>query len=248
MSGTAFFMRLTGNATTDYFMLFTNKHVVDGSTSVRVTCHIGKDGRPTGSFVDCAIDTTGDFVIRHSDPSIDLCGVFFAPTIHEVRQKGMDIFMTTLTTDLFPKDDEWEDFDAIEEVTMIGCPNGIYDTFNNFPIARRGSTATALGRLYNGRPEFMVDMACFPGSSGSPIFLYDRNGFIDKRTNTYRLGEQRIRFVGVLHAGPKINNAGMIVMSKTPSVSVGTMMHLGYAIRSSKILDLHQDIRRLYPF
>ncbi len=44
---------------------------------------------------------------------------------------------------------------------MIGYPNGIWDEANNMPIIRRGITATHPNFNYNGKPEFMIDAACF---------------------------------------------------------------------------------------
>ncbi len=125
---------------------------------------------------------------------------------------------------------------------MIGCPRGISDEVNNLPIVRRGITATSLSKLYNGKPEFMVDMACFPGSSGSPIFLYNRNGFFDRKQNSYMMGTTRLKFVGVLYAGPLVTNDGQLVLGQVPRVAVQSMMHLGNALRSTTVLEIGAEI------
>ena len=127
---------------------------------------------------------------------------------------------------------------------MVGCPRGIFDEKNNIPIARRGITATPLGKKYEGNDQFVVDMACFPGSSGSPIFVYDRNGFLDRKQNTYQIGAQRVFFVGVLFAGPVITNAGKIVMGQPTEVQVATAMHLGYAVRSTAMHAIEDLLRK----
>lgn len=90
----------------------------------------------------------------------------------------------------------------------------------------------------------MVDMACFPGSSGSPVFIYDRNGYRDRRTNTYNMGQQRIVFVGILYAGPQITNNGQIILGQQPRVMVAAMMHLGNVIRSSALHAIDAELRR----
>ena len=54
---------------------------------------------------------------------------------------------------------------------MIGYPIGLIDEYNNKPIVRKGITATTYNIDYNGKKEFLIDIACFPGSSGSPIFI-----------------------------------------------------------------------------
>lgn len=88
----------------------------------------------------------------------------------------------------------------------------------------------------------MVDMACFPGSSGSPIFVYDRNGYLDRKTNSYNIGASRIHFVGVLYSGPLITNDGRIVLQQHPKVEVSAMMHLGNAIRSSQLHGIQGEV------
>ena len=40
------------------------------------------------------------------------------------------------------------------------------------PILRRGTTATPIALNFEGRPEFLIDAAVYPGSSGSPVFVY----------------------------------------------------------------------------
>jgi len=44
---------------------------------------------------------------------------------------------------------------------MIGYPSGLWDTKNNLPIVRKGITATTPYFDYNGKREFLVDIAAF---------------------------------------------------------------------------------------
>jgi len=81
----------------------------------------------------------------------------------------------------------------------------------------------------------MNDMACFPGSSGSPIFLFNRDGCLDRKNNAYMMGATGFFLVGVLYSGPLITNEGRIVLGQAPTVEVASMMHLGYAISSAEI-------------
>lgn len=66
------------------------------------------------------------------------------------------------------------ELDAIEDITFVGYPSGMFDTHNFLPIARRGTTATPISVDYQGKPTFLIDAAVFPGSSGSPVFLANR--------------------------------------------------------------------------
>ncbi len=242
-TGTGFMFAFAQDGNQIVPCIVTNKHVVNGADMIRARLHFGKDDQPTGEYVDCNFDISGGVPFWHPNPDIDLCAFAYADIIRQAESQGKTIFFRHLDMSLVPEDDDWPYFDALEEVTMIGCPNGLADEVNNLPISRRGITATSLGKDYNGKPEFMVDMACFPGSSGSPIFIYDRNGYLDRKANTYNMGTQRIKLVGILYSGPLISNDGRIVLSHMPRVEVASMMHLGNAIRASELRVLDRLIR-----
>lgn len=145
---------------------------------------------------------------------------------------------------MIPDDSQWNNFDAIEDVIMIGCPRGIFDEANNLPIVRKGTTASALSKRYNGRSKFMVDMACFPGSSGSPVFLNQSN-YYDKINNAMVMG-MRFFFLGVMYAGPTFTAVGQIALGQQPRIEVAGMMHLGQVIRSSEIVPLENELRKRF--
>jgi hypothetical protein len=242
-AGTGFFMRFDTSADRAFLAIVTNKHVVSSGDMVTALCHFEKDGGPSGKFCSCNMGTPA-MVIEHPDPDVDLCAIAFSDIMNKAGDQGTPLFVKFLALELVPENDDWQYFDAMEEVTMIGCPNGISDETNNLPIVRRGITATSLGKNYNGKQEFMVDMACFPGSSGSPIFLYDRNGYLDRRANTFRIGASRLKLVGVLYAGPRIANNGQIILTQPPTFEVATMMHLGNAIKSTQLRTLHEEVKK----
>lgn len=222
-------------------LLVTNKHVIEGADQVQVMAHLSpnlEERGPTGEYAQCEIHLDEVLVYHHPDPNIDLVGINFAGTIALSVEHGRPLYTVGLDERLLPNPEQWEQFDAIEEVVMVGCPKGIYDQHNISPISRRGISATPLANLYEGREEFLVDMACFPGSSGSPVFMLNRDGFLDRSTNSYRMGEGRFFFLGILYAGPTITNEGVVILNKQPTAHVATMMHLGQCIRSTKVLDI----------
>jgi hypothetical protein len=226
--------------------IITNKHVVEGATEVTAVCHIADKSFPSGKFIPCTVSTAAPYVVFHPDKDVDLCALMFGPILHQANETGTPLFFRHLDPSLIPTNEEWEYFDAIEDVTMIGCPRGISDEANNLPIVRRGITASALSKRYNGKDEFMVDMACFPGSSGSPIFLYDRNGYHDRKTNSYLVGASRIKLIGILYAGPLVTNDGRIILGQAPKITVNSMMHLGNALRASALHVIKAEIQRQF--
>lgn len=234
-TGTGFFYLFQQSEHGSVPCITTNKHVVENADMLRVRCHFAEDGKPSGQFVDCDIDLSGGVPLWHPNPEIDLCAIPFAAIINQAESQKKPLFYCFLDKSIVPKDDDWQYFDSLEDVLMIGCPNGISDEINNLPIARRGVSATSLSKNYNGKPEFMVDMACFPGSSGSPIFVYDRNGYLDRRSNAYNIGATRLQLVGILYSGPLISNSGKIILSHLPRIETASMMHLGNAIKSSEL-------------
>ncbi len=237
-TGTGFFMRFHLDEDYETVAIITNKHVLEGAKAVTAVCHIAEDNAPSGKFVPCTVPVDDHHVIYHPSPDVDLCAVLFTPILLQAREAGTPLFFASVELDLIPREDQWQYFDAIETVTMIGCPRGISDEANNLPIVRRGITASALSKGYNGKPEFMVDMACFPGSSGSPIFIFDRDGYFDREKSVYAMGKERLLLVGILYSGPLVSNDGKLILGQVPRVAVQTMMHLGNALRSSAIFGI----------
>lgn len=244
-TGTGFFMKFADDGNIFVPAIVTNKHVVQDCDQIVAICHIADQDQPSGKFVSCAITIAPGSYINHPDIGIDLCALPIGDIMNQAVDAGTPLFLRTLDFGVVPAPDDWQYFDAIEDVTMIGCPNGISDTVNNLPIVRRGITASSLAMRYNGKDEFMVDMACFPGSSGSPVFIYDRNGYMDRRRNSYVMGSSRILLVGILYAGPQIANSGHLILAQPPQVAVAAMMHLGNVIRASALKQLDVEFRKL---
>ncbi|WP_010161204.1 S1 family peptidase [Sphingomonas sp. PAMC 26617] len=243
-TGTGFFWNASTEPGQMALSIVTNKHVMANAEAVVIRFHLATDAtatEPSGRFSNYQIDVPLKEVVGHPDPSVDLCAFGIAGIIPDLQSKGQTLFYKNLSAENIPKPADWLNFDAIEDVLMIGCPNGIVDEFNNRPIVRRGITATSMDRRYNDKPEFMVDMACFPGSSGSPVFI-NQLGYLDRATDTYKLDARRFFLVGVLYAGPLINNLGTITFGKAPTVQVASMMHLGNVIQGAELLILNQAI------
>ncbi|RSP91914.1 serine protease [Acinetobacter baumannii] len=238
-AGTGFYTSF--RKTSEYIapMLITNKHVIENADSIFIQCHIKhpNHNRPSGKLIRVSL-SLNDKVFNHPDSNVDLCAIPLIDLINQTNNDGNIIFVSPIHMSWIPDESDWEYFDAIEEVTMIGCPNGLFDSVNNLPLIRQGVTATSPNKPYNGKQEFMVDMACFPGSSGSPILLYNPSGYFDKRTGSYFFGKTRLKLIGVLYAGPQISNTGQIILNKGPQFEISSMMHLGIAIRSSELKKL----------
>ena len=142
-----------------------------------------------------------------------------AGAINDMQSKGANIFFKSIDVSLIPTDDIIDDLAAVEDVTFIGYPNSIYDTVNKIPIIRQGITATPIWNDFQGKEEFLIDAGVFPGSSGSPVFIYNRGTYPTK--DGIAIGS-RILFVGVLartlqrkdKAGLDYLDLGVVINSK----------------------------------
>ncbi|MDF1929964.1 hypothetical protein PGH45_07675 [Legionella pneumophila] len=133
------------------------------------------------------------------------------------------------------------------KVLMIGYPIGLWDEVNNFPIVRNGITASHPSLDFNGRSIGIIDMACFPGSSGSPVLIC-LQGFHDKVGN-YHIGANKNILLGLLSSGPYLTQSGKIEIKEIPTTnmvpvaSFNQMIHLGYYVKAKEILVLCEHIK-----
>jgi hypothetical protein len=244
--GTGFFWR-TWVGERYILSLVTNKHVLEGATALEIPVRMrttGSSGLPDG-VQNVRIELGAGGRCDHPDSAVDLSAISITFLASMPEMAGRSLYLIALSANNIPNEMQWREFDAIEDVLMLGCPNGLYDEVNGLPIFRRGVTASHISYNHKGRDEFLIDAACFPGSSGSPVFLYSTGANFDRETRGFSLGNIRAFFVGILYAGPTINHRGEIVLSAPPSVLTATTMHLGYVIRSTQMTQMDAQILAL---
>ncbi len=248
--GTGFFFGFIKEGNTQIPCLVTNKHVVEGAIRGRFLLHVAdQDDNPQiGSSVTVDLNDFESRWIPHPDSSVDLCVMPIAPLFHEAKQKGKQIFFLSFDSSIVPSIDDTRGFDALEEVVMIGYPIGIWDSKNNMPVVRRGITATNVTMDYEGRQEFLIDAACFPGSSGSPVLLFNLGGYAMK-TGAFVVGS-RIKLLGVLYAGPQYSAEGELVIMNLPTqqkvVTLSQIpINLGICIKAQRILEFEPLLKSI---
>ncbi|MCL6677586.1 serine protease [Akkermansia muciniphila] len=150
-----------------------------------------------------------------------------------------------LTPNQIPNRKQTENFDAIEDILFIGYPTGIYDTYNNSPIARKGITATPISLNYEGKYQFLIDASIFPGSSGSPVFLIFQNINQTKDLRATCKESIQVFLLGIITEGYSYGNS-IKNNSYPPSVPIiipKQMIDLGVVIKSSELIKLINDSR-----
>ncbi len=252
-TGTGFFFQFLKDESTGNHIpvVITNKHVIEGSCKGRIIFTLAdsnNDPLDTEHF-RFNLDNFETFWIKHPDPVVDLCAMPIAPFLKEAENRNKSLFYISLEKSLIPTEKQLAEFSALEEILMVGYPNGIWDHVNNKPILRKGVTATHPNFDYCGKKEIMIDAACFPGSSGSPVFIFNEGGYRDKKGNTY-LGQNRIILLGVLSAGPQHTTQGEIEIVDVPTgkrpVAISRIPNnLGLIIKSERILELEKLFGKL---
>lgn len=243
-TGTGFFIYLNKPEGEDFKpILITNKHVIKDAEVGTLTLTILKDGNIAGTEkIEIPFSNFESFWVPHPDETIDLCMLNFKTVEMAMTKTGKEFFYLPLILEMIPDSDVAANFDTMEEVTMIGYPNGIWDSYNNKPIFRKGVTATDLRLDYDGRPEFLIDMAVFGGSSGSPI-LYTNNRLQPQMGGVANL--RQIYLVGILYAGFQHRANGEIKVVEIPQtqrtiVETSVPNNLGIVIKAEKLLDFRK--------
>lgn len=198
-AGTAFlFAHKKGDSS--YPFVVTNKHVVMGMREGALSFLQRKDQSPhLGQGFRLGINGWHDAWFGHPSPDIDIAVCPFAPLEAHIKQLyGLDLFYRYVSTEMIPSTEQAAKLDALESVTFIGYPNGIWDSQNLLPVARRGVTASPISIDFENTPRFLIDASVFGGSSGSPVFLLSQGMYTDKTGGTV-IGS-RLLFVGVVAA------------------------------------------------
>ena len=122
----------------------------------------------------------------------------------------------------------------------MGYPNGISDTVHNIPVIRRGITATPAYLNFRGKDEFLIDAAIYPGSSGSPVLLYDQGAWANRSGAT--IVGTRFALLGVVFGVFNSLATGemKIVPAPTQWRTLVTSLipnNLGVCVKASHILD-----------
>lgn len=238
--GTGFIINLCEDGDKCIPVLITNNHVVENSIkTVFQFCKANDVGEPLDrepfSFI-----YTGNNWIHHPDPEVDLRCLPIGRELNKLANEGIKIFYIPLSIKMIPDESIIKDLSALEEIVMVGYPIGLSDSYNHKPIIRKGSTATHPRNDYQGKKEILIDMPCFPGSSGSPVFILNEGSY--STPNGLYMGT-RIYFIGVLYGGPEFTTAGTLqfgALPTMPKVLTNIPINLGIMIKTQRIIEFEK--------
>lgn len=222
-----------------YPFLVTNKHVISGAQKGVLTFLQGLDGKPLfGTGYRLNIESFERIWHGHANANIDVTITPLAPLVNHIKNAGVDVYFRMIGSELIPSEDDLKHVDAIEEVVFIGYPIGIWDTKNLLPVVRKGISASPIAMDFRGEPQFLVDASIFPGSSGSPVFLYNPGMYADKSGGT--VVGTRLRFLGIIASVFFHQDVNEIGIRSIPTVDIPVvvskqMIDLGVVFKATTI-------------
>ena len=227
-SGTGFIFSIMEKDNMSIPLLITNYHVLEDVEIGCIELHNSEQDKPTNETIKVQFDKT--VLTDNRLGNLDLVAIPLAGTFNDFNTKGIQIFYRTVDQNMIPSDEQIEEFSAMENITFIGYPSGLYDNINKLPILRQGITATPIWNKFQGKENFLIDAGVFPGSSGSPVFICNQGSYPTKGGIT--IGN-RLLFVGVISQTMQIRD------------SSSNYLNLGAVINSKAILEeLNKFIQR----
>lgn len=249
-TGTGWFFNFELDNNQQVTVMITNRHVIEGSArGIFQLTRANADGNPQiGKFDNIVINNFEKNWISHPNSEIDLCIMPVGSLLNDAQKQGTPFFFKYIDENLLPDQQLLSDLTALEEILMVGYPIGLWDSINNMPIFRKGITATHPNLNYEGKEEFLIDAACYPGSSGSPVFLYNLGNF-ENRQGGIPIGK-RIALLGILYAGHQFSIEGEIKVLPIPTqmkpVPISRIpINLGLVIKAKRILEFKPIIEKM---
>lgn len=239
--GTAFLISEEITPGTFAGFLVTCRHVLEGYDKARFTFIRDKEGKPElGTACSVIVGNLKNQVFFHPDPKIDVAVMAFAPVYNHFTANGGAPFIKTFGKENLPTEDQIKDISSIQSILFVGYPSGIRDEKNLIPVVRRGTTATPYRVNYNGLPLFLVDATVFPGSSGSPVVIFDQGSY-SARDGNIAIGT-RFHLLGLISMAYFRDEEGAVKFKDiptalTPYVTQRNFLNLGVVVKANQIFE-----------
>lgn len=194
--------------------LVTNKHVIQNAKNVIIKMAKMENDMPSkneGITIELNLSD-----VKCDDT--DIAAFPIGHLLNKLQLQNSQVFFRALSDEMFPDEEKINNLSAIEEIIFIGYPSGIYDSENLTPLVRKGITATPLWNDFQKQPKFIIDAGVFPGSSGSPVFIF--NPHIFSSENNIHFGV-RLLFLGILTE----------YLQRSQSNNINVYLNLGQVIK-----------------
>lgn len=155
-------------------ILITNKHVLENALTAQLYLTVLTNQTNTTSNYYISINLSLAEVKLHSE--YDIATLNYSLVEESLKKQNLQPHITTLNEIGILTN--YDSLDIIQDILMIGYPDGLINKPDNAPITRTGITATAINSNYLGNNLFLTDVPTFGGSSGSPILIATSEGKI----------------------------------------------------------------------
>ncbi|WP_421942432.1 S1 family peptidase [Pedobacter sp.] len=239
ISGTGFYFYYS--TPKGYFpVIVSNKHLINGmNKQILQFKHADSIGNPlVGLSENVILQNPETKWMLHPDSDVDLAILPIGGLLNNFKSKNISIYFKGFDETLIPNDSTKKSLMAIEEVLMIGYPFGLRDDINDLPVVRRGLTATPFDKDFNGKKIFLCDIPVYPGSSGSPVLIYNPTSFSAKDGNMYL--KSRIILLGINFATYTRDFTAKILPTST--IATAIPYNIGIIIKSERLLDFKKFI------
>jgi hypothetical protein len=232
-------------------VIVTNKHVIkDSQRGILYFKTRNAAGFPLYNNVQKVnLDKFKERWILHPDTTVDLAIMPLGPIIYQYKDSGKHLFHIAYREEYVPNDSIRNSLAAIEDVLMIGYPFGLRDIKNDIPIIRKGLTATPVYLNFNSTLEFLIDIPVYPGSSGSPVIIYNPSTFTTRDGEYYMRG--RLLLLGINYATYTKDFEGKIIpkvsynIDDSLKVSTAIPYNIGIIIKAERLLDFKPILQKL---
>jgi hypothetical protein len=217
-------------------VLVSNKHVLENAESLELDFLVASadmSGPELGPLMRHPVSgPSAKNVIGHPDPDVD---VAVLPLLDIRAQLPKAPFLNHLNWSQLPTEATVDSLDVIEELIFIGYPDGWADEVYGTPITRQAITATPIMLPFENDPVFLVDGSVFEGSSGSPVFIFNRGSW-PVRGGGLNI-EDRILLVGVISETGLLDTDFPVQVANKPFVRVSQKLDLGFAFNDKAIAE-----------
>ena len=241
--GTGFMFAINMGQNEVALLLVTNKHVLKGAVALSIKFSLSSPHdhtRKIGVAEYVLREGLSAIVFDHPESDIDLASINIAALLQDLTDSGYSGHGNMFTENDIAEQETLDTLGFAEAVVMIGYPTGLSDEKHNLPIIRQGILASDPQIDFDGRRHFVIDCACFPGSSGSPVVLKESQFFQNEQGNLI-FKHRPNKLIGILYAGPTHTSKGKIVIRNIPGstenfAQVDHMINLGYVIPAQHVL------------
>lgn len=230
-------------------VIVTNKHVIkDGVEGILIFSVADNEGNIIEAKKHYLTITEFEKAwILHPDNNIDLCIMPIAQILEENLKQNINLVCNVLRKEDIINDKEIKDLSKLEDVTIIGYPDGIWDSYNNLPILRRGITATPICYDFENTPKFLIDAAIYGGSSGSPVFIFNQGSY---SINNALYAGSRMKLVGIVYAVAQHMITGEMKIIDIPTVNkpisiIQIPNNLGVVIKANQLFAFEEIIANI---